>query len=441
MDHRLDPKPKSAVEAEGANFALVTVIFWRDRLVGGERFAFVRPGSGSSRDYFHVAHSKFPMSINSNFSTVPTFLGSGVSIASLSLLAWLNFGGSTADAQSVYNVTSIGQPVVVNYGTGAGDILFPGSFSIGAGQPENFDRIGALFAGRASSLTGSPPAAVLGTSLTNATFTVSDLTLTQGDLFFGGSYDMVGSSDRLFNRLDLVVPRLTGTSMVQPRIFDDSEEDYVELYRALNSGKSFDFPDVRGSTTFQINSLFPQGGLVEQSLQIRQTTGTSQINTSTVQYKVQPGTVSPSSFTVDSAGSGGFFRWDLKGNTESGPGTNWTQINFADQVATFSAGTQFVIAFDQTTNFLDSFWSQSRSWDIFSGGTVTGAGADDFLANLNFTFIGGVNRPADIPNGYNTSHFSFDQTTGTLNWTAIPEPTSALSGILLAAGLMRRRRR
>ena len=210
-------------------------------------------------------------------------------------------------AQSIYNVTSIGQPVVVNYGTGTGEALFPGSFVIGSEQPYDFEKIGALFAGRASSLTGSPPAAILGTAVANATFTVSGLTLTAGDLFVGGSYDMVGSSDHLLGQANLVVPRLTGTTVVQPSIFDEVEEADIALFRELNSGKAFNFENVRGATTFQVNSLFPQGGLVEQSLQIRQQTGTAQVNTSAVQFRLQPGTVAPDSFSVASSTSGEFF--------------------------------------------------------------------------------------------------------------------------------------
>jgi hypothetical protein len=35
---------------------------------------------------------------------------------------------------------------------------------------------------------------------------------------------------------------------------------------------------------------------------------------------------------------------------------------------------------------------------------------------------------------------SFSFTGSTLTWTAVPEPTSALAGLLIAAGLLRRRR-
>ena len=38
-------------------------------------------------------------------------------------------------------------------------------------------------------------------------------------------------------------------------------------------------------------------------------------------------------------------------------------------------------------------------------------------------------------------HFSFTNSGTTLTWTAVPEPTSALAGLLLGAGLLRRRRK
>jgi hypothetical protein len=45
MDHRLDPKPKSVVEAEGANFARVMVILLRDALETGGGFDNVAPAN------------------------------------------------------------------------------------------------------------------------------------------------------------------------------------------------------------------------------------------------------------------------------------------------------------------------------------------------------------------------------------------------------------
>ena len=40
-----------------------------------------------------------------------------------------------------------------------------------------------------------------------------------------------------------------------------------------------------------------------------------------------------------------------------------------------------------------------------------------------------------------TGQGQFSFTSNTLNWTAVPEPTSALAGLLITAGLLRRRRR
>ena len=39
-----------------------------------------------------------------------------------------------------------------------------------------------------------------------------------------------------------------------------------------------------------------------------------------------------------------------------------------------------------------------------------------------------------------SGHFSYNSGNGTVNWSAVPEPSSALAGLLLGAGLLRRRR-
>jgi uncharacterized protein (TIGR03382 family) len=39
-----------------------------------------------------------------------------------------------------------------------------------------------------------------------------------------------------------------------------------------------------------------------------------------------------------------------------------------------------------------------------------------------------------------TAYGSFSISGSTLTWTAVPEPTSALAGLLITAGLLRRRR-
>lgn len=369
---------------------------------------------------------------------VPRFSRPVSRIGALSLLTSAHLGIGVAQAAVIHNVTSIGQPITLNFGSDPNEYQFTGQFSIGSGLTYNFERMRALQA-----VVLEPdglPSGTLGTGVFDGGVLVEPN--------FG--YNVTNYKITAGNSISSTLPFTYLSDTVNPYVDGSfSELTYINTLNTitgsgtakqlnLTATKTFDFTTIDGYATIQFSDLFPQGAAASFGLQIRQISGVQQVNTTDLNFRVQPGAVSPASFTTETTS---LFRWDLKGNTTDGAGTNWTQINFANQVATFAEGTNFVIAFDETTDFLDPFWKQNRSWDIFNGGTITGAGADDFLANLNFTFIGGLNRPSDIPNGYNTSYFSFDQSTGTLNWTAIPEPTSALSGILLAAGLMRRRRR
>lgn len=374
---------------------------------------------------------------------VPRFSRPASRFGALSLLTSVHLGVGVTHAAVIHNVVSIGQPITLNFGDDPGEYTFTGQFSIGAELAYNFERMRAL---QAVSLTILDANEVPTSSATLGTGDYQDGALLEPT--FG--YSLTNYQITAGNSISSALPFTYLSTSVNPSVDGTfSELTFINTSNLITGGgtakqlnlnptKTFDFTTIDGFATIQFSDLFPQGAAATFGLQIRQTSGVQQVNTTDLNFRVQPGTVSPGSFTTETTS---LFRWDLKGNTTDGAGTNWTQINFADQVATFAEGTNFVIAFDETTDFLDPFWKQNRSWDIFNGGTITGDGADDFLANLNFTFIGGLNRPSDIPNGYNTSHFSFDQTTGTLNWTAIPEPTSALSGILLAAGLMRRRRR
>jgi hypothetical protein len=356
--------------------------------------------------------------------------------SALSLLTSFHLVAGVAQAAVVHNVTSIGQPITLNFGSDTNEYQFTGQFNIGSELSYNFERMRALQAvllepnGLASGTLGTGVYEDGALVEANFGYNVTNYRITAGN-FIPSAFTYLSTTvnpyvDGSFSELTFINTSNTITGGGTARQL------------TLTTTKTFDFTTVDGFATIQFSDLFPQGAAASFGLQIRQASGVQQVNTTDLNFRVQPGTVSPGSFTTETTS---LFRWDLKGNTTDGAGTNWTQINFADQVATFAEGTNFVIAFDETTNFLDPFWGENRSWQIFNGGTITGDGADDFLANLNFSFIGGLNRPADIPNGYNTSYFSFDESTGTLNWTAIPEPTSALSGLLLAAGLMRRRRR
>ena len=86
-----------------------------------------------------------------------------------------------------------------------------------------------------------------------------------------------------------------------------------------------------------------------------------------------------------------------------------------------------------TNTYADAFWNTNKSWtNIFSG-----AGTPASLSAV-FNSFSGTGLVAGVAAG--EGQFSFNGSTSTLNWTAVPEPTSALAGLLLGAGLLRRRR-
>jgi len=96
----------------------------------------------------------------------------------------------------------------------------------------------------------------------------------------------------------------------------------------------------------------------------------------------------------------------------------------------------FKIVLGAGNAFTDAFWNSNKSWsNIFTGDGATNTLASIFssISNPDITFA--ANQGTVAGRGY----FAFSGTS-TLSWTAVPEPTSALAGLLLGAGLLRRRR-
>ena len=147
-------------------------------------------------------------------------------------------------------------------------------------------------------------------------------------------------------------------------------------------------------------------------------------------------------------GSGSIFEWQLSSNTADGRGTSFDGVDIAfsqldaehattNKNLTIDSGAIFKLVLGGAVSFnpatdTELFWNSSRSWQVFADAT-----ANLFSTTGNFTVDAlSANYATYYPNG----HFSFDNTIGTLNWTAVPEPTSALAALLLGAGLLRRRR-
>jgi MYXO-CTERM domain-containing protein len=91
------------------------------------------------------------------------------------------------------------------------------------------------------------------------------------------------------------------------------------------------------------------------------------------------------------------------------------------------------------SDFSNPFWSTSKVWEDIFVNTLNAA-----ISNWTNVFsTGGV---ANFQ-FYNTSgpistptNGSFSMSGNTLSWTAVPEPTSALAGLLILGGVLRRRR-
>lgn len=131
------------------------------------------------------------------------------------------------------------------------------------------------------------------------------------------------------------------------------------------------------------------------------------------------------------------WQWDLYSSESLAnggtAGTDWTVTNLRAGTFDISPNTQFNIDLGTNVDFTDSFWDTNRSWEIFTNGTITNGA--NFLLNLQGDGLTSYNSAGGSSIGY----FSFNGS-NTMNWTAVPEPSTALAGLLLTAGLLRRRR-
>jgi len=152
------------------------------------------------------------------------------------------------------------------------------------------------------------------------------------------------------------------------------------------------------------------------------------------------GTIGKQTFTNGiTYNQGSIFEWNLTGNEETGIGTRGSNYDAVNAASLATTGTEaiFRVVLNADQNFDEAFWNADRTWsNIFTNL----AGTDSL--NIEDIFSGTVqywNSTGEIANANGTRSFSISGTS--LTWSAVPEPTSALAGLLLTAGLLRRRRR
>jgi autotransporter-associated beta strand protein len=144
--------------------------------------------------------------------------------------------------------------------------------------------------------------------------------------------------------------------------------------------------------------------------------------------------------------SGSIFAWDLNANLDGDTsdagdtgtaGTNYDRVVVGGNL-NIASDAVFRVIMGSSVDFATTFWDSNQVWNnIFSvTGTTTGGWAANTFVNVyNYDF---ANNTYSVSNPTAEGHFTVSGST--LAWNTVPEPTSALAGLLIGAGLLRRRR-
>jgi fibronectin-binding autotransporter adhesin len=158
-------------------------------------------------------------------------------------------------------------------------------------------------------------------------------------------------------------------------------------------------------------------------------TGNVQINNGAI---LAPGN-SPGLLTVNgdlTLANNSIFEWQLSSETTVGRGTAFDAVDVSGTLNVTGSVYKIIVA---NLNIGSTFWDADHTWDVFNKAS-TGTFA-------SFQLYDASNLTSQV--SYNTQgSFSFDSASGDLKWnfSAVPEPTGAVVGLLISAGLLRRRR-
>jgi autotransporter-associated beta strand protein len=143
------------------------------------------------------------------------------------------------------------------------------------------------------------------------------------------------------------------------------------------------------------------------------------------------------------------FEWNLDTNVDSlsgnggTTGVRGTNFDAVDVVGNTTINSSAIFKIVLGVNFAgeNAFWLQREVWSVFS---VAGTKATNFNTfqvydPANPSTALDVSAYGQFSYAYNTDGLGANS--GNLIWTPVPESTSALAGLLLGAGLLRRRRK
>lgn len=142
------------------------------------------------------------------------------------------------------------------------------------------------------------------------------------------------------------------------------------------------------------------------------------------------------SFAGDlSYGTTALFSWELDSLTEGAGdrGSQFDGVNVGGNLS-IDAGSMFNIVLGVAFDAEDSFWKETRNWTVFD---VTGSTSGLFSSFQMFD----SSSPTSPVNYSQAGGFQYLPESGTLTWSAVPEPSSAMVAFLIAAGALRRKRR
>ncbi|MEO8614728.1 MAG: autotransporter-associated beta strand repeat-containing protein [Luteolibacter sp.] len=341
---------------------------------------------------------------------------------------FLGNGGTTGTAASL---------VLGGSGGTGGGVTFANSVSINAGSGGNRTLAGVNSSGTTNTFSGtvfSSPSSGADMTLTS---TSSGATLAFTN---ASAIDLKGSS-ATFNG--------AGDISVSGAIYNSTGSGSITKSGAgiltLTAANSY-----TGTTTVSAGTLVISGnqstatGAVSVSGTLAGSGGTIGGNT-TIEAA---GHLAPGNGTANSIGTETFtgtlafvgnsiFDWDIDSPVTNQAGADQGSYDkVVNNNATQMSGTSvFNVILGTGKSYGDAFWDTDKSWtNVFSG---TGLASDLSTIFTSFSNNGTALTAGLVP-GEGT--FSYGITTNTLTWTAVPEPTSALAGLLIGAGLLRRRR-
>lgn len=137
--------------------------------------------------------------------------------------------------------------------------------------------------------------------------------------------------------------------------------------------------------------------------------------------------------------SGSIFEWNLAQNTTSPgtPGSMFDQVQ-VNQNLTVNSGAIFRILLGQPYDQSNPFWQTEQTWDVFNVGTSSGGFTNFQVMSGGSALAGAAGSAFSYSNDGSTGQLHYTPPEG--GYTPVPEASNLLAGLLLMAGLLRRRR-